>query len=182
MDPSINWALMRTLSPATTTDPSTTASTCNSRAISGTPLVELRYGMTELREITLNAPIFASSVTNASCIPSTKYACAVSPVRFASGNTAIRRKVDAVALRCRATTPRARATNTMATPTTGAKNRGRRGRAGSGMGAGPLASRSSGIAAGAAVGFSRRMASASACVSADGSSSYSWVSRNANAS
>jgi len=63
---------MRTLSPASITDPSTTASTCSSRAISGRGFVVCRYESTELREITLSAPIFASSVTRASCIPSTK--------------------------------------------------------------------------------------------------------------
>jgi hypothetical protein len=44
--------------------------------------------MEEVREITLTDPICARSVISASVMPSEKYSCAASPVRFCNGKTA----------------------------------------------------------------------------------------------
>src|SRR3989441_9503073 len=50
--PSISCAVIRTRSPAFTTDPSTTKPTCSSLAISGSGLPTALYRITDLREIT----------------------------------------------------------------------------------------------------------------------------------
>src|SRR5215831_4468642 len=44
--------------------------------------------MTEVREITRGTPICARSVIKASVIPSEKYSCEGSPLRFSNGSTA----------------------------------------------------------------------------------------------
>ena len=81
-------ALILTLSPKRKTDPSTTASTFNSRAMSGTDRSVPLNCITDVREITVSAPIWASSVISRSCMPSTKYSCSASPERLTKGSTA----------------------------------------------------------------------------------------------
>src|SRR5216683_5387547 len=51
--------------------------------------------MIEVREITRKVPICARSVINASVIPSAKYSCDASPVRFSKGSTASERMTGA---------------------------------------------------------------------------------------
>src|SRR5712692_10992632 len=75
-------------SPDRSTVPSTTASTSSSRAICGNGLRVPLYGMTEVREMTLNERTRANSVINESVMPSTKYSCVGSFDRFCSGKTA----------------------------------------------------------------------------------------------
>src|SRR3989449_967010 len=171
------------LSPERETDALTTASTPSCRAISRNgSRVEFRYRNTDAREMALTAAIFASSSMIPWCSPSTNVFWVESPMRFSSGNTARRREVVAAALRRCTTKPRPRAVNRMATDSRGTNTPERRGGRSSRPGAWLLDDDGSGDAAVTAVGFSRRVASARARVSADGSSSYSCVSRNANAS
>ena len=63
---------MRTRPPARTTEPSTTASTFSSRAMSGRLFLESLYCIADVREITLTDSIFDRSVMSASVIPSAK--------------------------------------------------------------------------------------------------------------
>ena len=60
------------LIPSVNTEPSITASTPSSRAISGIGLRILLYCMAEVREITCRASIWARSAINASVMPSAK--------------------------------------------------------------------------------------------------------------
>jgi hypothetical protein len=83
---SINCAVIRTRLPARTTEPSTTASTLSSLAISGVggrcaPL----NCITEPREITRSALTVARSVVRSSVIPSAKYSWFGSPEKLSSG-------------------------------------------------------------------------------------------------
>ncbi|MBA7705721.1 hypothetical protein ES703_114557 [subsurface metagenome] len=84
----INCAVIRTCSPTRSTEPSTTASTFNSRAISGSGFLTPLYCMIDVRDLTCSAPIFPRSAISASVIPSAKYSCSGSPDRFSSGSTA----------------------------------------------------------------------------------------------
>ena len=63
-------------------------STPNARAISGSGFWTFLNCMTEVREMTFTPWIFAKSVIKASVIPSAKYSCCGSPVRFDKGRTA----------------------------------------------------------------------------------------------
>jgi hypothetical protein len=58
--------------PLRMTDPSMSASTPNSRAISGRGLLVVRNRMADLREVTRRAASFESSSVSASVIPSAK--------------------------------------------------------------------------------------------------------------
>ena len=89
--PRISLAVIRTVSPARTTDPSMIASTRSSRAIVGTGFRAVLYCMTDVREITRSPPIFARSAISCSVIPSAKYSCSGSPDRFSNGSTAMDR-------------------------------------------------------------------------------------------
>ena len=80
--------MIRTWLPTRRTEPSTTASTFNSRAIWGSGLRVPLYCMTEVREITRSALILDRLVISASVIPSAKYSCSGSPDRFSNGRTA----------------------------------------------------------------------------------------------
>ena len=81
--------MTRTLPLTRSAEPSTTASTLSSFAISARGLSVPLYLIEEEREITFNAPIFARSVIRASVIPSAKYSCSGSPERFRRGSTAM---------------------------------------------------------------------------------------------
>ena len=72
VEASINCAVIRTWSPERSTVPSTTASTFSSRAICGRGLRAPLYTITEVREITRRALIWAKSVINSSVMPSAK--------------------------------------------------------------------------------------------------------------
>ncbi len=81
-------AVILTLSPARSTDPSTTPSTSRALAISFRDFLDPLKGMTEVREITRRERIEARSVISSSVIPSAKYSWVASPERLASGRTA----------------------------------------------------------------------------------------------
>jgi hypothetical protein len=70
---SINWAVIRTLSPRRTTDPSTTASTSTSRAICRSGFLTSSSCITDVRETTRRLGMVASSVMSSSVISSAKY-------------------------------------------------------------------------------------------------------------
>jgi hypothetical protein len=80
--------LILTESPERATEPITRKSTFNSFAISVGLFCLFLYSITESREIMRNALICANFVINESVIPSTKYSCESSPVRFLRGRTA----------------------------------------------------------------------------------------------
>src|SRR5437899_8424173 len=86
--PSISCAVILSRPPACSTYPSTTKPTFSSLAISGSGLLTALYCITDLREITLSAPILDRSAMRASVMPSTKYSCPGSPVKLSSGSTA----------------------------------------------------------------------------------------------
>ena len=71
--PRLRAAVMRTRSPSRRTEPSTMASTLNSRAIWGSVFWACLYCMIEVREMTRNPPIFARAVISDSVRPSAKY-------------------------------------------------------------------------------------------------------------
>src|ERR1700679_3935121 len=79
-------------------DPSTTASTFNSRAISGRLFLAPLYCMTEVPEMTRSEPILARSVINWSVMPSTKNSSDASPEKFLRGRTAMERMGGTAAL------------------------------------------------------------------------------------
>jgi hypothetical protein len=62
----------RALFPLRMTEPSMSASTPRSRAISGSGLLARRYRMADVREVTYRAASFKSSSVSASVIPSAK--------------------------------------------------------------------------------------------------------------
>ena len=64
------------------------AASASSLAISGNDFCVRLYRITEVRETTRNAPIFARSVMRASVTPSAKYSCSRSPLMFLNGSTA----------------------------------------------------------------------------------------------
>ncbi len=69
----MSWAVIRTLSPARYTEPSTTASTSSSLAISGVGGRRLPLNcIAEPREMTRSPLIVARSVVSSSVIPSAK--------------------------------------------------------------------------------------------------------------
>src|SRR5258707_15079008 len=80
---------MRTRLPDRATEPSTKASTFSLRATSASGSCAPLYRIVEAREITRSELTCARLVIRASVIPSAKYSCEESPVRFSNGNTAI---------------------------------------------------------------------------------------------
>ena len=79
---------MRTRLPARATVPSMMASTSSFRAISGSrSFVPLKL-IADVREMMRSDPMRASASVNSSVMPSAKYSCEGSPVRFSSGSTA----------------------------------------------------------------------------------------------
>src|ERR1051326_6863533 len=85
---SISSAVIRTRSPARITEPSTTASTPNSLAISGSAFCAFLYCITEVRQITRRFTARASRLINSSVMPSAKYSWPASLEMFCSGSTA----------------------------------------------------------------------------------------------
>ena len=83
--------LNRTRSPSSSAEPSSTASTLSSRAISGSESPVPLYFIAEVREITRSARMRARSEMIASVIPSAKYSCAGSCDTLRKGSTAMAR-------------------------------------------------------------------------------------------
>ena len=83
--------MIRTRSPDRTTEPSTIASTPSSEAICRKGFRLPLSCMTEVRETTRKSGMCASSVINASVMPSAKYSWLGFPERFCSGKTASER-------------------------------------------------------------------------------------------
>ena len=83
--------LSRTRLPTRCADPSSTASTFSSRAISGSDSVVPLYRIADVLEITRSALMRARSEITASVIPSAKYSCAGSCETLRNGRTAIAR-------------------------------------------------------------------------------------------
>src|ERR1035441_8472444 len=80
--------MILTLSPERITDPSTTASTRNSLAISARDLPARLYRITDVREMTRNSLIREMAAMSSSVMPSEKYSWDGSPERLSSGSTA----------------------------------------------------------------------------------------------
>src|ERR1035437_6683594 len=76
------------LAPERITDPSTTASTRNSLAISARDLPARLYRITDVREMTRNRLIREMAAMSSSVMPSEKYSWDGSPERLSSGSTA----------------------------------------------------------------------------------------------
>ena len=85
----MSWTLIRTLSPARWTAPSSTVPTDSSLPIWRRFFVVSRYSITEVREITLSEPMLARLVSSSSWMPSANIACAGSTLRLVNGSTAI---------------------------------------------------------------------------------------------
>src|SRR5262249_20678285 len=75
-----------------------TASTFNSRAISGSGFRAPLYLITEVREITRSELILAKLAISSSVIPSAKYSCSGSREKLSRGSTAKDRMLAAVEL------------------------------------------------------------------------------------
>ena len=80
---------MRTRFPSRRTLPSRIVATLSALPISRMFGVCPRYGITDVREITLRSPILARLVRTSSWMPSAKNAFAGSSLKFAKGRTAI---------------------------------------------------------------------------------------------
>ena len=89
--PRSSCTLRRTRLPRSSAEPSSTASTFSSRAISGSESVVPLYCIADVREITRSARMRARSEMIASVMPSAKYSCAGSRETLRNGSTAIAR-------------------------------------------------------------------------------------------
>ena len=92
--------LTRTRLPSSSAEPSSTASTLSSRAISGTESSECLYFIADVREMTRSALMRDRSEMIASVMPSTKYSCVGSPATLRRGSTAIARMRSGAGSRC----------------------------------------------------------------------------------